>query len=51
MKEKIKAIVNSYGKENQITVAVEELSELIKELCKELRGMGNPEHIAEEMAD
>lgn len=46
-----KQAVQKYGKEKQIVVAIEELAELSKELCKELRGMGNQEHIAEEMAD
>lgn len=32
-------------------VAIEEMGELTKELTKELRDMGNYEHIAEEMAD
>ncbi len=35
----IKAIVY-YGKESQSIVAIEELSELQKELCKMLRGIG-----------
>lgn len=45
-----KAIAH-YGERNQIIVAIEELSELQKELCKYLRGEGNTAHIAEEMAD
>lgn len=40
-----------YGKENQCIVAIEELSECQKEICKHLRGDGNIEHIAEEVAD
>jgi hypothetical protein len=35
----------------QITKAIEEMSELQKELCKLLLGKGDREHIAEEMAD
>lgn len=35
----------------QVTVAIEEMSELQKELCKALRRKGNHEHITEEMAD
>jgi hypothetical protein len=35
----------------QITKAIEEMSELQKELCKLLLGNGDREHIAEEMAD
>ena len=40
-----------YGDRNQCIVAIEELSELQKELTKYLRGEGNREHIAEEIAD
>lgn len=43
--------ISYYGERNQIIVAIEELSELQKELCKYLRGDGNTAHIAEEMAD
>ena len=40
-----------YGEENQLTVALEELSECQKEICKFLRGYGNAGHLAEEVAD
>ena len=40
-----------FGKFNQITVAIEELSELQKELCKVLRGNMNIENVVEEIAD
>ena len=40
-----------FGTSLQLLVAVEELSELQKELCKVLRGEGNSEALAEEMAD
>ena len=40
-----------FGKVNQITVAIEELSELQKELCKVLRGNMNIENVVEEIAD
>lgn len=40
-----------YGEENQLVVAIEELSELQKELTKLLRGTGNAGRIAEETAD
>lgn len=43
--------IEAYGKEMQLTVAVEELSELIKEICKNKRGSANIESITEEMAD
>lgn len=38
-------------KDKQLIVAVEELSELQKELCKALRGNINKENIIEELAD
>lgn len=40
-----------YGATAQTIVAIEELSELQKELTKSLRGIGNIDHIAEELAD
>ena len=40
-----------YGIDAQVTKAVEELSELIKELSKFLLDDGNMDHITEEMAD
>lgn len=40
-----------YGKEKQCIVALEELSECQKEICKHLRGNGNMAHLAEEVAD
>lgn len=43
--------VSFYGSEIQRIVAIEELSELQKELCKSLRGQTDKEHIAEEIAD
>lgn len=51
-KEKIlKEAIKTYGADAQLTVAVEELSELIKEICKLKRGEINYINIAEEMAD
>lgn len=43
--------VKTYGKMSQLIVAIEELSELIKELTKCLRCEDNVDHISEEMAD
>lgn len=43
--------VSFYGSEIQRVVAIEELSELQKELCKSLRGQTDRQHIAEEIAD
>lgn len=51
-KEEIyKAALEEYGLHKQIVVAIEELSELQKELCKYLRGNGDLVHLAEEVAD
>ena len=40
-----------YGVKNQMIVALEELSECQKEICKLLRGEGNVQNLAEEIAD
>ena len=40
-----------FGTAAQSVVAIEELSECQKEICKVLRGSGNMEHLAEEIAD
>jgi NTP pyrophosphatase (non-canonical NTP hydrolase) len=46
-----KRMIEKFGKEAQTIVAIEELSELQKELCKHLRGQTNFENIIEEIAD
>lgn len=43
--------IEVYGKDMQLTVAIEEFSELIKEICKHKRGEDNRDNILEEMAD
>jgi NTP pyrophosphatase (non-canonical NTP hydrolase) len=43
--------IETYGKDMQLNVAIEEFSELIKEICKHKRGEDNRENIIEEMAD
>jgi hypothetical protein len=43
--------VETYGKDMQLNVAIEEFSELIKEICKHKRGEDNLDNIIEEMAD
>ena len=43
--------ISFYGSEIQRVIAIEELSELQKELCKSLRGQTDRQHIAEEIAD
>lgn len=44
-------VFDKWGKDAQLTVVIEELSELIKEVCKDKRGIGNESYIAEELAD
>lgn len=43
--------LNAFGERTQMIVALEELSECQKEICKMLRGEGNVDHLAEEIAD
>ncbi len=43
--------IHTYGKEKQEIVAIEEMSELQKELSKNIRGEENTDHISEEIAD
>lgn len=40
-----------YGQPIQLVIALEELSEAQKEICKALRGNVNLDHLAEEVAD
>lgn len=49
-KEIYTKLLNLYG-DKQIIIAIEELSELQKELCKELRRNSNYDNIVEEIAD
>lgn len=49
--EVYKSLIDKYGLDAQLTVAVEELSELTKEICKYKRYGNNIDHIAEEVAD
>lgn len=43
--------LDTFGADMQMLVAIEELSELQKELCKNRRGRENQTNIAEEIAD
>jgi NTP pyrophosphatase (non-canonical NTP hydrolase) len=49
--EILKTTIRKYGKSIQTFVAIEEMSELTKELCKNVRGYNNLDNIYEEMAD
>ena len=40
-----------FGKAMQLVVALEELSECQKEICKTMRGESNLDHLAEEISD
>lgn len=44
-------LINKFGAEHQIVIAIEELSELQKELCKLLRHESDGYHLMEEIAD
>lgn len=46
-----KKLIEKFGAKNQIIVAIEELSELQKEICKYLRDKTNIRNISEEIAD
>lgn len=43
--------VRVFGNGNQLVVALEELAEVQKEICKVMRGEGSTLHLAEEVAD
>jgi len=43
--------INHYGSEAQMTMAIEEMSELTKEICKTFRGSYNEENLVDEIAD
>lgn len=43
--------IDFFGMTSQKIMVIEEMSELTKELCKELRDRGDIEHIADELAD
>lgn len=43
--------IDTYGKEAQTWMVIEEMSELAKEICKNKRGRENREQIADEVAD
>ncbi len=45
------AALDTWGAESQTVMVFEEMSELQKELCKNLRGRNNRDAIAEEIAD
>lgn len=50
-KELVGKTIKHYGKEIQSIVVMEECSELIQAVSKELRGKSDKDHLTEEMAD
>lgn len=46
-----KKAIKTYGEKAQKLMAIEEMSELTKEICKDFRGQLDREHLIEEIAD
>ena len=46
-----KQAIETYGERAQKLMAIEEMSELTKEICKDFRGKLNREHLIEEIID
>ena len=46
-----KKAIKTYGEKAQKLMAIEEMSELTKEICKDFRGKLDREHLIEEMTD
>lgn len=46
-----KQAIETYGVRMQKLMAIKEMSELTKEICKDFRGKLNREHLIEELAD
>lgn len=46
-----KQAIELYGEKAQKLMAIEEMSELTKEICKDFRGKLNREHLIEEIVD
>ena len=46
-----KKAIKTYGEKAQKLMAIEEMSELTKEICKDFRGKLDREHLIEEIAD
>lgn len=49
--EILKKTVETYGKDAQLQMAIEKMSELTQALCKHLRGKGNADNIVKKIAD
>lgn len=51
MEKQLKRALDTYGKDLQLDVAIEEMAELIKEIVKHKRGKNNHLEMVEEIAD
>lgn len=51
MEKTLKKAIDIYGVDMQLNIAIEEFSELTKEICKYKRGADNISYIVEEVAD
>lgn len=51
IKEIYKQAIETYGKDAQLKMAIEEMAELIQAICKSFRGADNLDNIIEEIAD
>ena len=51
LNEFLKKVIDHYTPAHQLDIAIEEMSELTKEICKYKRGFDNRENVIEEMAD
>ena len=50
-REVLMEAIQTYGSDHQLNVAIEEMAELTKEICKRKRMANNRNEIIEEMAD
>ena len=51
MREVLQEAIDRYGTNAQLMMVLEEMSELLKEICKWFRGKRDPDAIADEVAD
>lgn len=51
MEKILKQAIEVHGEDHQRLLLIEELAELIKEMCKKVRHKGDTQHLAEEIAD
>lgn len=51
MERVLREAIKTYGEDMQKNIAIEEMAELTKEICKDKRGLSGKLHMAEEIAD